>query len=280
MNKKFSWKVFISFTLTFVFFLILLTGIILYLKPPGRVANWIDWTLWGFDKHQWQALHTMFSFTFVIFSLLHLFWINWKGFWSYIKSKKKGGFNKLKEFTISIIVIIFIAFGTIYHIPPFNYVMDYGEYLSESWDIEENNPPIPHAEDFSLEELSEQFNNLNIEIIKDILNQNKIIFDNTQQTLEEIAINNSLTPNKIYEIITQQNNSSITNENDSKMKGSGMGRKTLGEFADELDLDINEVIKDLERAGYFGEANETLKDIASNNDVSPKDLFDIINKEK
>ncbi len=278
MNKKFSWKVFISFTLTFAFFLILLTGIILYLKPPGRIANWINWTLWGFDKHQWQALHTIFSFTFVIFSLLHLFWINWKGFWSYMVSKKNGGFNKLKEFVISIVVVLFIGFGTHYQIPPFSYIMDYGEYLSESWDIEENNPPIPHAEDFSLDELDAQLEELTLGDIKKILNKNQIKFDSTQQTLEEIGINNNLTPNKLYEIITQQE---TKKQNGSgMMQGSGMGRKTLGEFADELGIDVNLAIENLERAGYFGEANETLKDIASNNDVSPKDIFDIINKQE
>ena len=58
-----------------------------------------------------------------------------------------------------------------------------------------------------------------------------------------------------------------------------MGRKTLNNVCNELDLNVNEVIKNLERAGYFGEANETLKDIATNNDVSPMDIYNtILNK--
>ncbi len=276
MTKKFSWKVFISFTLTFTFFIILFTGIILYLKPSGRIANWINWTLLGLDKHQWQTLHTIFSFNFAVFSLLHLFWINWKGFWSYIKNKKYRGFNKLKEFSISIIVVLVITFGSLYLIPPFRYVIDYGEYLSNSWDTEDNNPFVPHAEDLNLDELSNQLDNINLKQIINTLKSHKIIFDNVQQTLAEIAIKNNTTPNKIYKIIIEQPVSKTTRG----MRGSGMGRKTLTELCKELDLNIDDVIRNLERAGYFGEANETLKDIAMKNDVSPMDIFNTINNAK
>ena len=158
--------------------------------------------------------------------------------------------------------------------------MDYGEYLSESWDIEQNNPPVPHAEDLTLDELGKQLDQISIKDIKNILTEHNISFKNTKQTLEEIAIKNKLTPNKLYDLITKEIALNNSSGNKNRMQGSGMGRKTLLEFTAELDLDINDVIKRLERAGYFGEANETLKDIASSNNVSPNDIFNIINTAK
>lgn len=275
MKKKFSWKAFISFTLTFTFFIILLTGVILYLKPPGRIANWIDWTLWGLDKHQWQALHTIFSFNFAVFSILHLFWINWKGFWTYIKSNKGNGLNKLKEFSISIVTVAVITFGSLYLVPPFSYVVDYGEYLSSSWDTAENNPPVPHTESLNLEEVSDQMADVSLEQITNRLKLHEISFENSQQTLEEIAVINNTTPNNIYEIISKQEKSKTTKTSKGR-QGSGMGRKTLIEVSKELDVDIDDVIKNLEQAGYSAEANETLKKISINNEVSPMDIYKAI----
>lgn len=279
MKKKFSWKVFISFTLTFSFFIIFLTGIILYLKPPGRVAHWINWTIFGFNKETWQEIHTVFSFIFVIFSVLHLFWINWKGFWSYIISKKHSGFNKLKEFTISLVIVVALVLGTIYNLPPVSYVIDYGEYLSESWENEElSTPPIPHAEDLSLLELSNELDSISLDHIRKTLKQNNVIFDNALQTLNEIAIMNNLTPNKIYDIIVDTDIAKTSNSNGSGQgkQGSGLGRKTLIQISQEMNLDVNKLIKIIEESGYQCKADETLKDIASNNDISPRDIFTII----
>lgn len=80
MKKKFSWKSFISFGLFFYFFVIFFSGIILYIAPPGRIANWTNWELIGLTKSQWQTMHTNFSYLFAILSIFHLFTANsaWK----------------------------------------------------------------------------------------------------------------------------------------------------------------------------------------------------------
>jgi len=32
-----------------------LSGVILYIAPPGRVEKWIQWKVWGLTKNQWAA---------------------------------------------------------------------------------------------------------------------------------------------------------------------------------------------------------------------------------
>jgi len=39
-ENRFKWKGFISFFALFVIIILLFTGIVLYFKPPGRIANW------------------------------------------------------------------------------------------------------------------------------------------------------------------------------------------------------------------------------------------------
>lgn len=52
-----SLRRFTSLTLTFTFLVMSYTGIILFIAPKGRVANWTNWELLGLDKTQYTNLH-------------------------------------------------------------------------------------------------------------------------------------------------------------------------------------------------------------------------------
>jgi hypothetical protein len=69
----------------------------LYISPPGRVANWTDWRLFGLGKSEWQQQHIIFSFAFAILSLFQLFIINWKPFLCYLKTKASEGLKHRGE---------------------------------------------------------------------------------------------------------------------------------------------------------------------------------------
>ncbi len=72
-------KKIISLGLLFTFLLGVITGIVLYIMPHGRIAYWNDWRLLGLNKDQWEALHIVFTFLMVFLGVLHLF-INWNIF--------------------------------------------------------------------------------------------------------------------------------------------------------------------------------------------------------
>ena len=48
---KFRTKGFVSLLLALTFLVASFSGVILYLTPRGRVANWTGWTMLGLDKH-------------------------------------------------------------------------------------------------------------------------------------------------------------------------------------------------------------------------------------
>ncbi len=271
MKNKFSWRAFISFGLTYSFVFILISGAMLYLAPPGRYAHWVNWSILGFQKEEWQSIHTVFSFAFVILSVFHLFTVNWKAFLSYLKSKKESGLNKKREFIISSVLAVVFFFGIIYAVPPFQSVMDFGEYLTDSWEKVEEEPPVPHAEQLTLTELAEQLHFNSVERITNKLDIHKIKYENTDiQTLQEIAEINETTPLEIYnQIISKAGNERV---------GSGIGRKSIEDFAEETGKTPDELMKILKENGIKAQKGETLRDIGENNDIPPRDIFELFSK--
>ncbi len=271
MKNKFSWKAFISFGLTYSFLFILFSGAMLYFAFPLRYAHWVNWSILGLQKEGWQSIHTVFSFSFVILSVFHLFTVNWKAFLSYLKSKKKSGLNKKREFIISSILAVVFFFGIIYAVPPFQSVMDFGEYLTDSWEKVEEQPPVPHAEQLTLTELAEQLHFNSVERITNRLDVVKIKYQNTDiQTLQEIAKSNETTPLDIYnQIISKAGNERV---------GSGIGRKSIEDFAEETGKTPDEVMKILKENGIKAQKGETLRDIGENNDIPPRDIFELFSK--
>ena len=268
MNKKFSWRVFISFGLLYVFIVIFISGIVLYISPPGRYAHWVNWKITGLTKEGWQALHTVFSFTFIVLSLFHLFTINWKTFLTYLKLKTKKGLTRKRELLFSSGIFILFFFGILISAPPFNLIMNAGEYFTDSWEKAEEQPPVSHAELLTLAELDEQLQDFTMEQLINNLNRQQIKYDSPQQTLSAIADMNQSTPMEVYR--------QITKKPDSQRQGSGVGRKTIEEFASELNKDIRDVLKLLEENQIKAEKGQTLREIGDNNTIPPRDIYYLI----
>jgi len=199
MNKNSKFKVFVSFMMFFCFIFIAVTGIVLYITPPGGTAYWLKWKFIGLSKSRWERLHTVFTFLFIFFATFHIIY-NWKLIVNYLKKKTKNGLKYRNEIIISILVVILTAAGTITVIPPFSSVYNIGEKIRASWSENKKSPPVSHAERLSILELS-KYLNIKPEKILNILLKNKIKIKNSKQTLEEIAENNKTAPYKIYFII-------------------------------------------------------------------------------
>ena len=83
-QNTFKTKAFTSFAITWTFLVSGLAGLILYISPKGRIANWNVWTMIGLEKDQWAAIHTVMSFLFLILAIIHLFVFNWPVFMAYL----------------------------------------------------------------------------------------------------------------------------------------------------------------------------------------------------
>ena len=272
-KKKFSWRSFISFGLFFSFLQILISGIILFIAPPGRVAHWTNWEFLGFTKDDWQANHTLFSYTFAILAVFHIFKMNWRSILSYIKLKSKQHLNKKRELFYSFLLMAVVFTGTALHIPPFGSVMDLAKIIENSWGKESIAPPVPHTERFTITEISGKYVNISPEEIIIKLQNENIKVDAKDQTLEEIGKINNVPPSKIYEIVIANEN---VNKGQTFQPGQGLGNRTLQEYADYLNKDVQVLIKKLEQSGIEAKPGQSFREISQKNDTRPGQVYEIV----
>jgi hypothetical protein len=274
--KKFRWRSFISFGLLYFFLILLFSGAILFISPPGRIANWTDWQLFGLTKSQWQTMHTNFSYLFAILSILHLFTINWRTFWSYIQSKVKSGFNHKVEFILASLLAIIFFLGVIYGLPPFSSVMDIGHNLKEGWEEQSKSPPLPHAEEFTIVQLSGDILKVSEEKILATLTDMGIKVESSNQNLKELASQVELSPQEIYSELAK-----LSHSRGSRIKpGGGIGRKSLHQISAENSIPLEELLLRLENAGIPASRDNVIRDLSDKYNMHPSEILSILNGDK
>jgi hypothetical protein len=271
MKKSFSWRIFISFGLLLSFLMLLVSGVILYISPPGRVANWTDWRMLGLTKTGWENQHAIFGFAFAILSLFHLFFINWKAFLSYLKTKTGEGLKSPKELFGSVVLALIFGTGTFYALQPFSAVIDFGNSVSESWERRDRQPPVPHAESMTLVELALQPGlGGDAEVLKAKLEKAGFRVNSVQQTLAEIAGKNHTTAEKVYVPLAPEKSGA------GKLPPEGLGRKTLQEIADGAGVSAASLQLALKQQGVEAEPAMTMKAIADRNGIDMSRLREML----
>jgi len=275
-NKKpFKLHAFISVYMTITSILIAISGVILYIAPPGRIAHWSYWSMLGLTKGEWQGIHIIFTFIIVIAGILHIIY-NWKPLISYLSNKVSAKTSIRKELTFSLVAIVLIFVGTYYHVPPFSLVLDLGEDITDSWADETNEPPSSHAEKLTVAEISAQLN-LKTKSVMQKLNKSGYGVADSTTTLEVLAEKYNVVPSEIYLIInsgqSSTNNQMKINPSSSYSQGSGFGRKRLSEVLEDYNLTWEEGLELLKKNGITVKDDGKLKDIATENKKLPVDII-------
>ena len=267
-----------SLTASLAFILMVLTSIVLYIVPQGRVAYWADWRIWGLTKSDWGNIHINLGLLFLLSLFLHIYY-NWKPLLSYLKDKTK----RLKVFTPEFIVasMVTVAFivGTYFLVPPFSLVITLNDSFKDAGAEKYGEPPYGHAELSSLKTFSKKMN-LDLEKSLVLLRQAGYPVDNEEMSLEKIARRYSVPPQKIYDTIKP---ASITTNNLDAAKRAlpetpppGTGNLTLADFCAQFNLNMKMVIRDLKQKGITPTEESTLKKIAADNRSNPIDVYENI----
>jgi hypothetical protein len=273
-KAEFNLRSFTSFSLVLSTIIMSWSGFILYVAPPGRIANWGTWKLMLFTKGEWQALHTIFSYLFFILVIIHLFFVNWKTFLNYFKSKLKAGLNRKWELFGASVVTIIIFAGTLREWTPFGPVMSFGEKVKGSWDSKLAAPPVLHMELYTIEKLALDFDSIApAELIKTLIISN-IKADRIDMTLKEIATENSTTPAAIYELL-----SSKFKKHTGPSEGGapqGVGKFTVRATAESTGKNVETLIGLLKTKGIEAKGETTLREIADKLGISPREVYDML----
>ena len=153
-----------SLTMLFAMIIMAFTGIILFIAPPGRIANWANWELFVLTKEQYGSLHSTMMVLFIVATILHLFY-NWKPITSYMKTKSKQLVIFSKDLMAAFLITAIFVVGTLALKPPFSSFLDFGSDMKESWQKEYGTPPYSHAELSSLENFCKKSPTLTMAII-------------------------------------------------------------------------------------------------------------------
>jgi len=282
-RNSFKFRAFISLYISFAFVIMVISGIILYIAPPGRIAHWSYWSILGFTKTEWQGLHTIFTFIFVIAGIFHIYY-NWKPLVKYFTNKFYGKSTVRNELIAAVIFSLVIFAGTYYQIPPFSTVLNFGEEITDSWSDESNEPPIPHAEELTLPELAEQLKT-NTKTLMNKLRKNNIQVEDSMTTLKILAEKYNKTPSELYSIIntygvkTNENNSDTETQVSEYRMRSGYGRMKISKVFEDNNLTWEEGIEILKKRSIYVTEDAKIKDIASENNKLPIDIINYLKQD-
>ncbi len=233
-------------TMFISFILLVLTSVILYIVPQGRVAYWADWHLWGLSKTEWGNQHINLGFLFLFAGLLHIYY-NWRPITAYMKNRAR----ELKVFTLSfnvaMLLTLVIGVGTYFEVPPMSSVIDLGDSFKDAAAIKYGEPPYGHAELSSLKLFSKK-QDVDLDQAMDLLKTAGIQFSDSKETLAVIAAENKLSPQAIYQIIKpavrKKAAGSTESFPDSPM--SGFGNMTLAAVCSEYNLIFHDIRRGLQ----------------------------------
>ena len=128
--KEIAWRRVASLLSLFLFVFAVLTGIVLYIVPPTRVANALAWTFLGFSKGEYVRVHTIASFCFLIVGIWHI-WFNWAALKEYLLPQSKEKWKS--EPLLAAGMVILLMAGAVVNVWPASAVMDFGQTVKESW---------------------------------------------------------------------------------------------------------------------------------------------------
>ena len=270
-SSAFSGRGFTSVATGLCFVALAVTGIVLFVTPPWRIAYWTGWRLFGLGKDQWANLHIWFALLFVILSGFHI-WLNWRSLLGYFKSSVTRHFALRREWTLALVLCGGIAVGALAEVPPFSSLIAWDETIKHSWGKSSERAPIPHAELLSLRELAHEAG-VDMETVVTRLKAAGVVVDSPESIVGDVADEHGMPPIQLYKLAIregQQGNNGQTGI------GGGLGRKTLRQFCSDEGLDLAVSLEGLRAAGLQADAEMTLRDIATGGGLRPPDLLAIL----
>ncbi|MGM0496546.1 MAG: DUF4405 domain-containing protein [Bacteroidota bacterium] len=269
--KKINWQIFISFNLLFSFILMLVSGLILYFKPEGSVARWLDWNILFLSKSSWEAIHTIFSFLFTIIAFFHILKIHLLNFFIYLNKKHH---HALKEFFLSLAICVILLIGTIYTVPPVQSVYDLGNTLSDAWEETYDKPNEFVSASSTLEEIAD-YHYVPDSVILRKFEETGITGVQPDLTLREIASRHDSSPQQIYSKISDIGEE--VSEPKSDIPKSDIPKfLTINEIAFVLNVETEEIIRFLESKKNIENIvpNTELLEISNRTNTSCSELRD------
>lgn len=264
-----------SVLITAAFLILVVSGIILFVSPPGRIANWTNWSLLALTKKEWTALHIWFSALFLAGAVLHVIF-NWRPLMGYFKDRLRGTLGFRWEWAVALALCGLVFAGTRLEVAPFSTLLAFNERVKESWDQPRERAPIPHAELLTLAELSQKAG-VELAAASNRLAASGITGIAADVVVQQLADQNHRSAQQIYQIMLAETGGGGGGKGHGGGGGGGVGWKTLAAFCAEEGLSLPDAQARLQAKGINADAQLTLREIALNHGYTrPVELLQII----
>lgn len=281
-GRRFSWRAFISVTTALSFVAMSITGVVLFITPPGRIAHWTGWRIWALTKDQWAGLHIWFSLVFMIAAILHLY-LNWQCFLSYFRTRLHRAFALRMEWALALLLCGVVGWATLAEVKPFSSLLTWNEAIKHGWDTPAAQAPIPHAELLTLGELAQKTEGLDVDVMIKNLLAAGIEVESADVVLGDLASRAGMTPRQLYAIATGQSiapgagrGGRGVGRQGQQQGGYGMGRLTLRQYCEQQNLDLAKTLQELREKGFRAETDMTIREIAATGGVHPSAMRDLL----
>ncbi len=127
-QSRFYTRGFAVFVLVFIALVLTVSGVVLYIAPPGRYTNWTDWRVFSITKSGWEAIHINFSLLFIILVSLHIYF-NWRVLRGYLRRGLAWTVRYRKELFAAAALTTAVFAGSVLSWPVFADIVDFGETL-------------------------------------------------------------------------------------------------------------------------------------------------------
>ena len=275
---------FTAFMVTTAFAVMVVTGVVLFIVPQGRIANWVDWRLLGLGKEAWGDLHLLFGMVFIVAGVAHLYPYNWKAFKNHLAKRVEGRLDLMRpkrEAVLAVAATVLLAVGAIADVPPFSYLYHLNDTAKRAWVLSPDyEPPFGHAEELPLASIARK-TGMDLDIALAELKARGLRVDGPSDRLNRVARVNGLSPMDVYMLIRQfekrpdpKSLVPFTPEAvEERFEGTGVGRKTLENICNEVGVDMAVARKRLAAAGIEATGNETMRAVADHHDMAPIDVL-------
>jgi hypothetical protein len=283
-NSNWHGRAFISLCSLVSFILLLITAIILYIEPHGRVAYWIKWNFMGLEKDQWGNIHLFSGLLFLVAGGFHLYY-NWKPLLRYLSGKIETGLRYKRELMISSLIFLWIIASGIWALPPLVYLADLSEAIKSAWVTSaELEPPFGHAERVSLKTFCKK-QGIPLDQAMAELRETGFKVNNPDETLGDIAGSKGSSGMGVYAVIQKLEKNAKAMKSgtvwtpgmiEETFAGTGIGRKSIAQIIKDHGLDPKTVYQRLKGSGIEAMDDDKIKELADKHDATPIKILTIM----
>lgn len=277
-RRGFNTRALISLLVASGFLVMAVTGIMLYVAPPGRIANWTDWTLLWLTKDQWAAVHISSSLIFVLAGLTHLV-LNRKPFFNYLHTRFHGHEMPRAEGIVALAAVVALVWGTLANVPPISFLLDLNERAKLMWSTGvDAEPPFGHAEEVSLANLASRDRFDAAAALGTLQAEGLIVALGTETTIRRIAEDNARSPAEVYRVIRAARAVAAPADDwtpaavEGRFGGAGMGRLTVAQLAAEAGMPLDEAQARLSALGLPTVTDARLRELAEAVGLEPLEI--------